>query len=339
MLSEQDLTKYNTCSSICKKILNEIVEKINTHELLNTKDLCKYGDLRIVEECSKIYKKEKNKGISFATCISLNNCVGYYIHEEKNDLYNVIKGGDIVKIELGVQISGCISILGETIIGGVAPLRRPENDKNNDNKSENNYQKYIDFLDSLKHAVVENMKIGASNDDIKMLIESKCTENECFPVENTTSYQHLDNQLNTIDSKCIITNYQKYFDENDNVITPNYFFEFEKHDTFTINLTIVPDLDLDIGSFIEKHEPHIYRFNDSFYNLKMKMSREFCSIAQKEHLTNAFNCIEYKKNPRNRVGIKECVENCILEEYPIIYNKNNLPVFHKKFTVIVKNHF
>ena len=74
--------------------------------------------MRIVEECNKIYKKETVKGIAFPTSISLNDCVGNYLYETSQEFenYNTIKKGDVVKIELGVNLSGCIANLGETVI-------------------------------------------------------------------------------------------------------------------------------------------------------------------------------------------------------------------------------
>ena len=96
--------------------MTEIVSKIQSSELLNTQALNEYGDNRIKEECSKIYKREIIKGIAFPTSISLNNCVSNYIYENGNDEFNMIKPGDVVKIDLGVNLGGCISILGETII-------------------------------------------------------------------------------------------------------------------------------------------------------------------------------------------------------------------------------
>ncbi len=115
-ISEQDLTKYNTCSKICRVIITELYNKIYEEEILDVYQLIKYSDTRIIEECNKIYKKEKNKGIAFPTSISLNNCTGNYIYERDLGDYNTIKEGDIIKIELGVTISGCIAVLGETFV-------------------------------------------------------------------------------------------------------------------------------------------------------------------------------------------------------------------------------
>jgi hypothetical protein len=44
---------------------------------------------------------------------------------------------------------------------------------------------------------------------------------------------------------------------------------------------------------------------------------------------------EYKNNVKYRMGLKESLQNGILNYYPILYNKEKLPIFFKKFTVIV----
>lgn len=330
MISDQELTKYHACAKICGIVLKELVQKITTGELLETKLLNEYGDKRINEECEKIYKRDV-KNVAFTTSISLNDCVGNYIYQENNDLYNIIKPGDVIKIQLGVNIGGCIAVLGETIVY-----------KSQDEEKNKEYKRYLDLLDNLGKTIPKIMIPGNVNDDLKMIIESKCTESGCFPVENTTSYQHLEGQLHTDDSKYIITNYQKYYDEDDNLTGPqNLCFEFEPGEVYTINLVIIPNNyekdDETTHDYKEKHDPHIYRFNDSYYNLKLRMSREFCSLVKGKYDTNAFNCTPFKTNGRSRTGIKECLENYILETYPILYSKERLPIFHKKFTIVVSN--
>lgn len=329
-ISQQDLTKYNTCAKICGVIIKEIFSKIRSSEMLNVTSLCEYGDTRIKEECDKIYKRETVKGSAFATNISLNDCVGFYIYEKDMNEYNTIKLGDVVKVELGVNIGGCIANLGETII------------YTNDESEENINKKYLDLLNELQTDVQKLLIPGNINDDVKIIIESKCTQVGCFPVENTTSYQHLDGQLQTFESKYMITNYQKYYDDDDGLaVLQNICFEFEEGDVYTIALVIVPNdieqNDETVHNYIEKHDPHIYRFNDQYYGLRLKMSRDFFSKAKPKHNTNAFNSLPYKSNTRDRVGIKECYENGILEHYPVLYTKDKYPIFHKKFTVIVGN--
>jgi methionine aminopeptidase len=330
------LTKYNTCAKICGTIITEITSLINSGKMLNVSALCKYGDLRIKEETDKIYKRENDKGIAFPTSISLNNCVGYYIYEEDRDEYNNIKEGDVVKIELGVNISGCIANLAETIIYTPKQQNLEESSVVSLNSSE---QKYIDLLNNLQNEIYKILLDGNVNSDVRILIESKCTEAGCFPVENVTSYQHLDSQLQTSESKYIITNYQSYYHDDQLAVLPNNSFEFKNGEVYTINLTIIPNnieqQDETAHNYIEMHEPHIYRYNNLYYGLRLKSSKEFLSNVKKEHSTNAFNCIDYKTKSKYKLGIKECYQNGILENYPILYSKDKKPIFHKKFTVIV----
>ena len=328
MISNKILEKYKASSKICNLVLREIILKIQKSELLCIKSLHLYGNDRIIEECNK-YEKEKIRGIAFPTSISLNNCVGNFLYNE-NDAF--IQDGDVVKIQLGVNLGGCIVNLGETIVYLTGSARYELK------SSDNSHQKYIDLLNDLKNDIPNVMIDENINDDVKIMIESKCTEAGCFPVENTISYQHLDGQEYTFDSKYIITNYKDKHDENE-INEDNLCFDFETSEIYTIKLVIIPNnfenADETNQEYIKSNDIHICRFNGEFYDLKLKMSREFVSRVKKEYDTNAFNCIEYKKDGKSRVAIKQCYENGILEQYPILYSKNNYNVYHKIFTLIV----
>jgi methionine aminopeptidase len=62
-------------------------------------EVCQFGDTRLAEETSKVFKKEKNlkKGISFPTCVSANNCICHF-SPLKSDPDYIIKDGDLVKM-------------------------------------------------------------------------------------------------------------------------------------------------------------------------------------------------------------------------------------------------
>jgi len=321
MISDKILERYRSSSNICKIVLNEIVLKIQNSEILSLKELHLYGNKRLQEACDK-FTNLKIHTIAFPTSISLNNCVGNYLYEDDQKICE----GDIVKIQLGVNLGGCIVNLGETIIY---------------NKQQDiQHRKYIDLLNDLQKKIQKTLIPGNTNDDVKILIESTCTESGCFPVENTISYQHLDGQEFTDESKYIITNYKKYYDNDDYlVVPPNTCFEFETGEIYTIKLIVIPNnfdnSDETEHQYIQTDHPHIYRFNDTFYDFKLKMSREFVSRTKREYETNAFNGIEYGKNGKSRVAIKQCCESGILEQYPINFSKDKYNIYHKIFTVIL----
>jgi methionine aminopeptidase len=307
------LEHYTECSKICRLVYNDIKEMCANAPNQSTRDICQFGYTRINEECAKVFKKVAVKGVAFPTSISLNNCVGYFAGDTE------MKTGDVVKVELGVFIGNSIVIYGDTFVSGQQG------------------SKFDGLLDDLEKYIINDTKHGITNDDIKTTIESKCLENNVFPVENTISYQHSLEAIRGLESKYMILNYQKYFDDDDGLVgEPNLCFEFEENEVYTINLAIVENIEnTDDFKYIEKHDPHIYRFNDYFYNLKLKSSREFFSKCKQAHGKHAFVIEPYKTNVKDRIGIKECLDSGILEPYDVLYVKPELPVYHRKFTIIV----
>ena len=324
---QNSLTKYNAAAKICAEVYNKLVALIVNEEVISVKELCKIGNEMIIKECDSIFKKERNKGVGFPVSISLNDCVGNYVYEDnpRQQNYNVIKDGDVVKIELAVNIGGCIAVWADTVVKG-------------HNKNQNQrYTEITRFLDDLSHKVLELMKGGETNDEVRIMVESECTKNEVFPIENCIGYQHLNNQIKTTDSKYIVFNHQKYYDDDDRLcVEENLCFDLEPGEVYTVNLTVVPD-SLDDSSHVykEPHQAHIYRFNDFFYNLKLKSSREFASRVKSKCGNNAFVLSDHITSARDKMGLKECWENGIIDNYPVMYHKGKVNVFSKKFTVIV----
>jgi methionine aminopeptidase len=318
------ITKYNIAASICGKVYNQIKHKILYDKERDILTLTSYGNQCILDELSIIFKKEKDKHIAFPVSISLNNCVGNYIYDyqNKDSEYNTIKTTDIIKIELGVSISGCISILADTFIIDDNP----------------EIKRIIDFLDNMQQDLVKKIKHEETADEMRILIESKCTENNIFPIENCMSYQQSEGYLNGETLKYMILNYRKYYDNDDYLISPeNINYEFEENDIYTINLSVVPtNNEIEDFKYKNNGESHIYRFNEYTYSLKLKNSRNFYNQVKLNHKNYAFDISPYYKNIKNKMGIKECLNNNILETYPILYiQPSNIPVITKKFTIIV----
>ncbi|NBO99291.1 MAG: M24 family metallopeptidase [Proteobacteria bacterium] len=331
---QNKLTKYNAAAKICGEVYNKLVELITTEEVLSVKELCKIGNEMIVEKCNIVFKKEKNKGVGFPVNISLNDCVGNYVYEDgpSQQPYNSIKYGDVVKIELAVNIGGCVAVLANTMVKRGDGLVFKSDYQNKDQVTK--------FLDEVSHKVIELMKAGETNDEVRIMVESECTKNGVFPVENCIGYQHLNNQIKTADSKYIVFNHQKYYDDDDRLcVEENLCFDLEPGEVYTVNLTVVTDLPDDSALnehvYKEPHQAHIYRFNDFFYNLKLKSSREFVSRVKGKYGNNAFVLSEHVQAARDRLGLKECWENGIIDNYPVLYHKGKMNVFCKKFTVIV----
>lgn len=303
-----NLEKYIAGSKINKIVYKDIIQRIENGET-SVKELCEYGTGRILEECKKVFKKGKNMQ-AFPVSISLDDCIGNYYYEEGNDKYNNISKDSVVKIEFGTDIDGCRVMFGDTYCM-------------------NGQNKFSKILDELEKKIIFHITPGSTTDELRIMIEQYCIDLDCFPIENTFSYQH--SILDEIDKKYMVLNYQKYYDEEDNVIVePNTCFEFEENDIFTIDLKLAQNSQ----ETSEKHDEHICRLNEYVYNLKLKSSRVFYTECKKENGTNGFYKTKYTSNARNRIGIKECIEQGIMDRYPILYTNDH--VYSRKFTIILK---
>lgn len=325
-----ELSYYNLAATICSKIYDEIKGKIliefkeNNVKIMDIKPLLEYGNKRILEETSLVFKKsKKTKGIACPVSITTNNTVLYYTYDySKENPLNFIKETDVVKINLGIVINDCIANLCET-------FTIIENKKIN---------KIIKRLDKMVDQIEETIKPGEINDEIRILIESKCTEKGIFPIENCISFQH---EPKYDESKYLILNYKKRYDFDDNLIgLQNLCFEYEKDEVYTIQLSVVQiDENSDEPIIYKKLDnSHLYRFNDTHYSLKLKSSREFLNECKSKHKTYLFDIQEYDKIVKNKFGINECLKNCILEQFPITVVTQNgvpLPVITKIFTLLV----
>ena len=66
-----------------------------------------------------LYKYLLSQGISFPTCISVNNVVCHY-SPLAADPDTVLADGDLVKIDLGAHIDGFIAVVGHSLVVGAS---------------------------------------------------------------------------------------------------------------------------------------------------------------------------------------------------------------------------
>ena len=329
VLTDIIITKYHVSASICGKVYNQLKTKIITENERNILTLTKLGNQLILDELNNVYKKSKDKNIAFPVSISLNNCVGNYIynHDNPTSHFNTINELDVIKIELGVSIDGCISILAETFTINENPKVKT----------------ITDFLDKMQKVLVKQIKHEETVDEMRILFENKCIDHGVFPVENCMSYQQSEGHLKEDTLKYMVLNYHKYYDRNDYLISPeNINYEFEECDVFTINLSVNYDNNSDIV-YKDNSESHIYRLNEHTYSLKLKSSKAFYSEVKYNHKNYGFDISLYNNNNnnnnnnvKNKMGIKECLNNNILDSFPIKYIlPSDNSVITKKFTIIV----
>jgi methionine aminopeptidase len=316
-MEDNTLTKYNTAARICGEVYREVLGKIDKGES-NVKELCEWGTTTLGERISNVYKKEKVKGIAYPLTISKNDCVGDYYYDDSD--YNTLNDGDTIKIQLGAKIGDTIAMLCETT------SVRSQGDE------------YMSVLELMSKCVVANLQSGVTNDDIRIQLEEICTNSDCFPLENTVSYQHLEGLPKTEESKYLVLNHRKLYDDDDNLcVEPNLCFEFDEGEVYTFDICIVPNdnktFDADTMHFREE-EAQIGRLNGYHHSLKLNASRTFYSKAANERGTGAFYTSHYT-TPKDKMGIKECVDKGIMDLYPLMFHKRGLRVYRKMFTIVV----
>ena len=125
---------------------------------------------KIVEEISKINKPPQiNNGIAFPTGISVNNVAAHFTPSYKDD--SVLKSSDVMKIDYGVHIDGCIVDSAFTI---------------------NLNEEYNEILKASREAVngiIKNMGVDSRFGDLSAISQ-----------EIVESYEYKDKPLKVIDN-------------------------------------------------------------------------------------------------------------------------------------------
>lgn len=321
MLDQSVITKYTTGAKICGKIYKELKSKIESGER-SIPELVQYGDSRLNEELASIYKNNVYKCISVPVCISIDNYI-------ENNRVGEIKANSVIKIDLGVVIDQCTSILGETFSLSL------------------DYSKQLKFLDTLQTELVntinefranyhddpEDEENILTNDELRIIIESKCTENDVFPVENCKSYQ-----VDSEDPVYMILNYQKVYDKDDYLVTENDCFELETDQIYLFNLSITDAEDYKI-KVVEGNR--LVNVNEYSKPLRLQSSNAFYKMAKHKYKQNIFDVQEYihtdgKENAKNKLAILNCIRGGALVDHPARYLTTEGNVFSKKFVIIIR---
>lgn len=115
--SDLVVTKYKMASEITQRILREVIDRCVPGASI--KDTCIFGDKRLDEETSRVFKKDKDlkKGIAFPTCLSVNNYICHF-SPLVSDPDMILKDNDLVKIDLGCHIDGYVAVVAHTLVVG-----------------------------------------------------------------------------------------------------------------------------------------------------------------------------------------------------------------------------
>jgi len=331
------VTKYKMGADIVNLLLKELEGMCN--DGASVKEICEYGDTKLSEETTKVYKKEKEmkKGIAFPTCLSVNSCICHF-SPLKSDDDVLLKDGDMVKIDLGCHIDGFIAVAAHTLIVGASK----------DNKVTGRKADVMLAAHMAAEAALRLVKPGQHNDTVTDAIGKIAETYQCIPIEGMLSHQLKQHVIDG--EKSIIQNpteggSKKHrstgtFEERELDISKDKTrtskaherCEFEMHEVYAIDVLISTGegKGREVGS-----RTTVFKKREGIYNLKMKTSRQFISDVEKKYGIMPFTLRSFEDETKARMGVKECVKHDLLEPYPVLWEKNNEFVAQFKFTVLL----
>jgi len=309
-LSNPDVTtKYRTASDIVNKVLAKIIEECKAEADIAT--LCEMGDKMLEEETGKLYnKKDKGrkieKGIAFPTCISTNEVIGHFspLKGESRPL----KPGDVAKVDMACHIDGFIAAAAHTVIIG-------------EEKAEDRRADAIMAAWNAAEATLRLVQVGNTNTQVTEMLGKIAEEFKCKPVQGVLSHQVKKHVIDG--NKCIIG--AETADEKVDEI------EFEMNEVYCID--IVMSTGEGKGKETEMRHTVYKRAPGVNYMLKTQKARQFITEVNRRFPALPFSLRAIEDEQVARVGVSEAKRHELLEEYPVLKEKDKEVVAQFKFTV------
>jgi len=275
-----NLGKYKAAGLIATKAITEIVN--NSKDNIKLIDLYQLGNNFIINECNKVYKDVKYKGLAFPICLSKNNIAGHYTpsNNNNNNDKDKLNEGDLLKIELGVHIDGYPAFIAFTTL-----ISSNQSDKVNGKKAN-----VLKAVIECSKEIVDLMRPNRTNKDVMKVMEKYAQKYNCnLPLYNDNEFDIIPGKLSYQVSRGIIDGSNDDFDEFVHRFIQsreNANSEFQLRETpFEENEVYAVDILMSTGSgkLINNGQTHIYRRNhDNFVGLKLKSSKEVLNSFGKE---------------------------------------------------------
>jgi len=308
------ITKYKAAGDIVNKVLKNLVDKIAAG--VNVIDICEEGDKQITEETSKIWSRQKDvkKGIAFPTCLSVNNCICHF-SPLRTDPPITLKDGDVVKIDLGAHIDGFIAVTAHTVVVGASK----ENGKVTGRKAD-----VLLVAHYAAEAALRLIRPAGENYAVTEAIQKVAESFNCKPVQGMLSHQLKQFRIDA--EKSVILN------PTDAQRKEVEKCEFELHEVYAVDVLISSGEGK--GREVDS-KTTVYKKTDEVYLLKLKASRTFFSIIEKQFGTMPFTLRALEDEKKARLAVKECVDHKLLEPFNVLYEKDNEVVAQFKFTILL----
>jgi len=311
-LSNPDVTtKYRCAGDIVQKALQKVLEECVVDADIAT--LCETGDKIMEEETGKLYNKKVKdrkieKGIAFPTCISVNDVLGHFSPLKGES--KTLKSGDVVKVDMACHIDGFIGAAAHTVIVG--------GDKVEDRRAD-----VLHAAWNAAEAALRLVQVGNTNMQVTAAFNKIAEDFKCKPVQGVLSHQM---KKFVIDGTKVIIGTETDDQKVDE-------FEFEMNEVYCID--VVMSTGEGKGRETEVRHTVYKRAPEVTYILKTQKARQFISEVNKRFPAMPFTLRAIEDEQVARVGVSEAKRHELLEEYPVLKEKDGEFVAQFKFTVLL----
>lgn len=277
--------------------------------------ICQAVDAFLEKGLTEVYNSKKTKkverGISFPTCVSLNNNMGHFSPLEGESC--VIADGDVAKVITGCHIDGWATNASFTVVVGATGANACKGQK-------------ADLVVACHEAMLAAQRAiipGGKNSDVTEAIARVCEEYKINPVEGVLSHKIM--------KYCI--------DSNDTIINKECVgqavaeFEFAAGDVFGLDIYCSTGKGVPMES--ENRSTVFKRDINKQYMLKMKSSRAFFSEVEKRFPSMPFSIRQLNDITGAKVGVKECQDHDLINEYAVLCDKKDAFVAQFGATVAI----
>jgi len=256
----------------------------------------------------KVKGKKVEKGIAFPTCISVNDLAGHF-SPFKNES-KTLKAGDVVKVDMACHIDGYIAAAGHTVVV-------------DEEKVEDRRADVIMAAWNAAEAAIRLIQVGKTNTQITETFAKVAEEFNCKPLQGVLSHQL---KRHVIDGSRAILGAETADDHVDE-------FEFELNEVYCVD--VVMSTGEGKARESELRTTVFKRAVDASYNLKTQKARQFISEVNKRFPALPFCLRAIGDEQVARIGVSESKRHELLEEYPVVKEKDGQYIAQFKFTVLI----
>jgi curved DNA binding protein len=221
-----------------------------------------------------------------------------------------LKAGDIAKVDMAIHIDGFIAAAGHTVVVG-------------DDKVEDKRADVMMAAWTAAEAALRLVQVGNTNAMVTEVFAKVADEFKCKPVQGVLSHQLKKHVIDGNQSIISIETPDEKVDE----------FEFEMNEVYCIDVV----MSTGEGKTKETELRHtVYkRAPETTYNLKTQKARQFISEVNRRFPALPFSLRQIEDEQVARVGVSEAKRHELLDEYPVLKEKDREVVAQFKFTALL----